>query len=442
MSEKFPLKKRHYSLVEGLFNETQQDLPESGMRRRAIAMGFLEKFLHLPQQPSMTPSADGSLEAIIFTIPDHVLEGTDNPLWKAYKDLFLKLPVYTQLQLMVHEQVAEEVALWLQQNGLEQKAHLHKVPSHYHMYIWAEDAYEVITDKSDGKRYLVQPHSNRRGADSLVSYLTSRALGHTRVTIPLYFEGGNILIGDDFFLMGADYGIDSMLDLKGVLPLQNGVSATETVAKLFKQYFDKERRLIFVGSTLYVPGEEIRKFRKNGIEWTETFHTKNQEGTVQPLFHIDMFITLAGRNSQGQYQLVVGDTRMAAELLGEELMQYSIPDVFDDIAEYLQGLGFVVYRNPLPVTCLDDEEKKTRKWYYATSNNALVEIKSIQDKTIWLPSYGHGSWPELKKTDEANRQLWEELGFRVVMLEDFHPFAENSGSVHCIKKYLQRGNMN
>ncbi|MFT2011257.1 hypothetical protein ACMA1I_21480 [Pontibacter sp. 13R65] len=403
MSEKLPFKKRHYPLVEGLFNETQQDLPESGMRRRAIAMGFLEKFMHLPQQPCMTSSADGALEAILFTIPAYVFEGADNPLWKAYKDLFLKLPTYTQLHLMVHEQVAENLARWLKDNKLEERAHLHLVPDRYQMFIWAEDAYEVITDNQNGKRFLVQPHSNRRGADSFVSYLTAQALELERVTIPVYFEGGNILTGDDFFLMGADYGIDSMLDLHGVLPLENGVSATETVGRLFIKYFDKERKLIFVGSTLYVPGEENRKFRKNGIEWTETFHTKNQEGTVQPLFHIDMFITLAGRNRQGKYQLVVGDTRMAAELLGEELIHYSAPDVFDDIASYLQKQGFEVFRNPLPVTYVDDEEQKARKWFFATANNALVEIKSQDEKTIWLPSYGHGSWPELKKTDKANK---------------------------------------
>jgi hypothetical protein len=35
--------------------------------------------------------------------------------------------------------------------------------------------------------------------------------------------------------------------------------------------------------------------------------------------------------------------------------------------------------------------------------------------------------------------LWEELGFTVHLLGDFNPFAERQGVVHCIKKYVTRG---
>ncbi|ARS34697.1 hypothetical protein [Pontibacter actiniarum] len=68
----------------------------------------------------------------------------------------------------------------------------------------------------------------------------------------------------------------------------------------------------------------------------------------------------------------------------------------------------------------------------------LVEIKNHDEKTVWLPSYGHGNWQELQETDRDNEALWQRLGFNAVMLGDFHPFAESSGSVHCIKKYIRR----
>ena len=58
---------------------------------------------------------------------------------------------------------------------------------------------------------------------------------------------------------------------------------------------------------------------------------------------------------------------------------------------------------------------------------------------MWLPTYGHGGWASLAATDEANRRVWESLGFETTMLADFHPFAENLGAVHCVKKYLARG---
>ena len=113
-------------------------------------------------------------------------------------------------------------------------------------------------------------------------------------------------------------------------------------------------------------------------------------------------------------------------------------EVFDNIDEGLQQLGFSVIRNPLPLVYVDDPSTKERLWYFATANNALVEITDAGDKNVWLPAYGFGNWTSLSETDRANVNVWESLGFKATLLADFHPFAENLGAVHCIKKYLGR----
>lgn len=436
-----PIRTRHYRLIQELSSESRQDLPESGMRRRAIAMTLLQQYSHLPEQPSLVSSADGALEAMVFAVPAYVFRYDDNPLWKVYRDLFLQLPAYTELHLLVPDggDTRENLEGWLSEQGMLDRARFHEVPADIKILVWAEDDYEVVQDRKDGSYHIVQPHSHRRAADDYSGYFLSKSLGINRVKAPLYFEGGNLLIGDDFFLMGADYIVDSMLDLEGVLLPGKGTLATEQLAHLFSRYLDTERKFLVVGSLLYVPQEAEQEFELDGVTWTETLHAKNIEGTVQPLFHIDMFITLAGRGKSGKYQVLVGDTRLAAEVLGEELTNYAMPDVFDDVAAMLERQGFDVIRNPLPLTYIDSPEERHRKWYYATSNNAVVEVKSETEKTVWLPTYGHGNWKYLRKTDEANKQVWEKLGFKVVQLEDFHPFAEKSGALHCIKKYLRRG---
>jgi len=153
-----------------------------------------------------------------------------------------------------------------------------------------------------------------------------------------------------------------------------------------------------------------------------------------------MFLTLAGRTQQGNYQILVGDPRMAAEILNVPLWPHSMAEVYDNIASGLQKLGFDVIRNPLPLVYVDDPSEKTRYWYFATANNALVQIpQSGGQKIVWLPTYGYGEWQSLAATDQKNKEIWEGLGFEVRMLGDFHPFAENLGAVHCIKKYLGRG---
>jgi hypothetical protein len=113
-------------------------------------------------------------------------------------------------------------------------------------------------------------------------------------------------------------------------------------------------------------------------------------------------------------------------------------EVFDNIAEGLLKREFLVTRNPLPLVYVEDSSAKERIWYFATSNNALVQITQSGSKDVWLPCYGFGNWTSLSLTDAENKRIWESLGFQVQMLGDFHPFAENLGAVHCIKKYLAR----
>ncbi len=151
-----------------------------------------------------------------------------------------------------------------------------------------------------------------------------------------------------------------------------------------------------------------------------------------------MFLTLAGRDEAGRYVVLVGDPRMAAQVLDQPLSRHAMAPVFDDIAADLADMGFRVVRNPLPLTYDDDERGRVRKWYFATANNALVQVTKTS-RDVWLPTYGHRKWPELTATDAVNRDIWLSLGFVVHELGDFHPFAVNQGAAHCVKKYLARG---
>ncbi|ARS34696.1 hypothetical protein [Pontibacter actiniarum] len=144
------------------------------------------------------------------------------------------------------------------------------------------------------------------------------------------------------------------------------LSAKKCLSQLYQHHLDKDRTLYLIGTTLQLPAERVSTFSRNGEEWQEVLYLKNREGTVQPIFHIDMFLTLAGRNEEGKYQVLVGDPRMAAKLLGNNSADLATPEAFDDIARLISKLGFEVIRNPLPLTYVDDEEERVRKWYFAT----------------------------------------------------------------------------
>jgi hypothetical protein len=227
------------------------------------------------------------------------------------------------------------------------------------------------------------------------------------------------------------------------------------VKRLFREQFDP-------GRTFHFPGAQPRNRAANSIieidgeRWLETVDAGR--GGRQPIFHIDMFLSLAGRAGGGpgaatsgtKYQLLVGDPGLADRTLGWQPVVHNLQSEFDAVGDQLRRLGFSVRRTPLPYVSVDlrgafsvevdgrqVEVVGERFWYFATSNNCLVQIDGTH-KDVWLPTYGHAPFEELAATDAAHRRTWESLGFTVHQLGDFHLFAMRLGALHCIKKYLAR----
>ncbi|WP_368824605.1 hypothetical protein [Kocuria cellulosilytica] len=437
---------RHYPKVAALRPRTEGDVPEAGQRQLYLARTVMaeaaeaEAARRAPRNPRLVSSTHGEIGRMLLAIPSYAVtdvDGRPNPLAAAYRDLLSKLGPEVDLEVITHESVESDVRAWFEADR-PGDVHVITVADHLHFSVWAEDGYAIVQDEGAGTPAFVEPFSFPRYADALLADIVSNHtdMGHTQA--PLYFQGGNLLIGDDFFLIGADYPANSLGYVYQAIIPAPGESPPATVRRLYSEYLDKSRVMHYVGSTVPVPAQAVRPITVDGAEWQEIVHFGNKAGTVQPLFHIDMFITLAGRGADGRYRLLVGDPRMAAQILDVPLWPGAMQEVFDNIALHLETLGFDVHRNPLPLTHVDDPADRLRTWYFATGNNALTQIGSDGTKRVWLPTYGHGAWSDLARTDEANRDVWQSLGFEVTMLGDFHPFAENLGAVHCIKKYLDR----
>ena len=434
---------RHYPKISGLARRTEADVSQEFLQSRPFASRFLVDMMDAkPASPKLVSSIHGPIGRLLLTVPQYAAAPPspeeDNPLAAVYKDLLQKMPPAMDLLVATHESVKDEVASWVSAAGLDNNVTIVAIADHLHFSVWAEDGYVIATDEDTGKTYFVEPYEFPRYADALIADFVSNNSDLFSTQAPLYFQGGNLLIGDDFFMIGADYPANSLRYLDRVIISTPGEEPQETIRRLYREYLDTSRNLIYVGSTVPVPSEEASYFTKDGERWEEHKYLGNRPSTTQPLFHIDMFITLAGRNSQGEYQVLVGDPRMAAEILGMPLQPHSMAEIYDNVARGLNRIGFDVIRNPLPLVYVDDPEDRQRIWYFATANNALLHTTESGQNTVWLPSYGHGNWRSLAATDKRNREIWEQLGFEVRMLGDFHPFAENLGAVHCIKKYLKR----
>lgn len=423
---------------------------------------FDTKALKKLEQPFLVSSAHGRISKILMTLPWWVFLEKDEVSeseWISLKttadslqSVWRLLPNVTKFIIMVNEKAyydeqfsynpPERLRVWLQNNRIIDRTKIIVVPTEMSFTIWAEDAYAACVDLLDSETYLVEPASFRRGDDALIADTLENSGTLERSLAKLYFQGGNILIADNFWLIGMDYPNNSLK--YGYIKPGYGESPIQAVARAYGIALDHKRRFLTIGSRLPVPTESQTEYLSNGKKWVEIKYAGNYAGTVQPLFHIDMFITLAGRDPSGHYIVMVGDPQLAANLLNEGIREHAMYRIFHDFANQLKNLGLHVVRTPLPLTYDDVSNPQDfpgfdmlRMWYFATSNNALVQINH-DVKEVWLPTYGHRKWKELTVTDEANKQIWERHGFKVHQLGDFHPFAVNLGAAHCIKKYIAR----
>ncbi|MEM9819490.1 MAG: hypothetical protein AAF985_00400 [Bacteroidota bacterium] len=312
----------------------------------------------------------------------------------------------------------------------------------------------------------------------------------------LVFKGGNVLFVGDAALVGYDTLIETYLKshLQQIKWIRKPNSSEEVndkrqkqLSKLFKGYEEKfktdfskivglaEEKIHLIGSidTLLEATTLDKDFLRINNEEFTWLGPLNGLFSGQAIYHIDLFISAAGRDEiSNNYRLVVGDPIHPGD---QYLPAFNFTkQALDQIAEELVGLGFSVYRIPLPLTYIDrrviDQQgnivprKYRRKWFFASYNNALVQYTSEpQERFVWMPAYGSdfsneylkrtngssptgniadvqecGDWSYLKKYDDESQALWESLGFKVERLTNYIPFAELRGAVRCFSKVLSR----
>lgn len=419
--------------------------------------------------PSLVSSHAGSIDRILFCFPNRMVD--DPTLVAGYKSVISALRVGTRFIVVHSDGGRASVEGWFAEAGHPpENVELVPMPDFVQMTDWAEDAYVSLKDASDGSGYLVEPWTFLRSGDALIADAVEEHTDIAASSAPLVFQGGNCLIGDDFWMLGTDYFADTVMLLRGERPpvsIPSGRDELEFARSLHSTYVDAERELILVGTARPIPLREWVGEHSNGTYFLH--RAADGAGTYQPIFHIDMFVTLIGRNETGAFEVLVGDPRLADEQLTTR-SPFALPEVYDTIARDFEARGFAVSRNPLvhratagdtvsfgelrqlgaePLMLALDELAKAgatadtpvelRNWHHITWNNCLVENSGDVGKHVYLPTFGHGDNAALAPLDEHMQSLWRDRGFEVHALADFNGFAERQGVVHCIKKYVTRG---
>lgn len=388
--------------------------------------------------------AHGRIECLLLTIPSWALRYQDQVEIRgtadAYRSVLGSFQYHVRFLLVTHREGEALLEEWLREFDLTARTQVVTVPDRTKLSVWAQDSFLVCSDGT-GETWVLEPDMPEHPGESLVAASVAEAMGWKRAKVHRSLQSGNILVGDDFWLLGADSAWDATRSKKHARAADTATLETDGV---IQQIHDPSKRVHIVGSGVPVPGSEeelqLRATHVNGNPWREAVFRGNRLHTAQPLFHIDSFITPAGRGEDGRYRVLVGDPAIAAEVLGCDLPDHAMRAAFDDCAARLEGAGFAVLRNPLPLVYADNHITKVRHWYFASSNNAIVEIDGTR-RSVWLPTYGHGRWKALEATDRRNEEIWREMGFETSLLGDFHPFISNLGALRCMTKCLVRSRL-
>jgi hypothetical protein len=459
-----------------IHRRTEYDLSDQRLNLRRRPTRFPTAAIRIPglQDPSLISSFSGSIDRILFCFPAWAPQ--DPALAPAYQSVISALRKGTKFIVAHHESALPAVQAWFDAAGhAADDVTFVGLPDYVNLTDWAEDAYVALTDMADGSVYLVEPWEFRRAGDALIADAVEERCDVRATQAPLIFQGGNCLIGDRFWYLGKDYFADTIALLTGSRPpvqVPDGTPVETFAEDLFRKHVDARRQLTLIGINKALSIREYIGRREGNAYYLDI--PANGVGSYQPIFHIDMFITLVGPNPQGIFEVLVGSPAEADKLLGTK-SPYALNEVYDAIAADLTNRGVSVRRNPLvhrstivnqvslkqlkdltstpgyePLVPAVQEldaagasaatRVQVRDYYHITWNNCLVENSATFGKHVYLPTFGHGPNQDLRQIDCAMTALWEQLGFTVHALGDFDAFARRQGVVHCIKKYVGRGN--
>ena len=425
-------------------------------------------------KPKLISTYQGEIRRLLFSFPDYAVANSE--LSDAYRSLLRELRPGTRFVVThnaVHRTTLEG---WFTSAGHSADAITWvQMPEFALFTVWAEDAYVGLVDEEDGTAYLMEPWEFRRAGDSLIADAVEEYTGDIRASqSPLIFQGGNCLVGENHWFLGRDYFIDS-IELLGrnrtPISAPEGQTQSDFLREVFAQYLDASRELVLLGSSLAIDMRDLISAKADGRYFLDV--TRGGTGTFQPIFHIDMLMTLVGSDGDN-FHVMVADPTIADDMLGTT-SPYSLAGAYNLIARQLEDAGLSIIRNPIvhwptegrtltlsdlreisaepPVdevlqAAIDDlagpgandsSDVTVRDWHHITWNNCLVENSRTVGKHVYLPTFGHGTKSALQAVDDHMKSMWEGLGFQAHMLGDFNPFAERLGVVHCIKKYLERG---
>ncbi len=311
-----------------------------------------------------------------------------------------------------------------------------ELPSETGISIWPQDPFVVVSNQQETR--LITPCTFEREDDRIMPIALGKALDIEVISSDLYFEGGNIVTGEDAVFIGVDtIAMNAQLHQEERAEIKSRfeklLGRPVVVVGQAEQTINHIDLIVtpLSGNRVAIADSRLganlaRQSMQNAPEEVSGFEKQCE----------NMFF---GREDITELSDLSGDSILRPVIVGQTAnairSSLAVADELDAIANQLSQAGYSVVRIPALVPDLslhlNEAGKEKPNYPFVTYNNVLVENKNGRP-VVYLPQYG---FPVL---DAAGAQGWKRLGFDVKRIAGFSTSAMYGGSLRCCTKVLLR----
>ncbi|MDJ0628369.1 MAG: hypothetical protein QNJ44_08935 [Rhodobacter sp.] len=362
---------------------------------------------------------------LIFTAPDWIWPGSGaEPMDPAFAEsyrmfvarLLRHLPVSVDCTVVTHKGAADAMRNWLEAHSGGRASRVVAVEDTLRFTVWASDI--LVFAEEDGAPVVLSPCEFPRSGDALLAGRIAGALGLRNVRSDLFFQGGNLIACRRGLLVGAD----DITALANVRPRESRASIAGRYAQT----------LGYPASTtdLGVEGQDFgerRRAHETRPDWTRRHYPGNPENSMQPVYHIDLCVTVLGGA-----RLAVGDVKLAGKYVDVAPVDTVIAEGLDAVADQLSGAGYDITRVPLAFLPIERPDMRQVTTFAAPSLNVVADFGS---RTVFVPMAADlAPFEGLSELDAVHLALWRDAGFAPVPVDGLAPVFRRLGGPRCLVK--------
>jgi hypothetical protein len=350
---------------------------------------------------TLLPDCGGHIRTLAAALHPEMFRSDHRPFDREYAAMRRALAGFMErlapgmrLILFTEERAARAADRWLARIASPANIDLRPLPDDVMSSasdMWFQDPVIV----AECGRTFLRPmnHAARGHADWLAA-----ALGGEARTAQVGLDGGNLLVGPDFMLVGAD-----------------------DVQRSAEPALGGSRR----------PAEGLARLAALDLR---PLHAVGDSAGGQPLFHIDLFLSVTGLAAGGRPLLVLAEPQAVFRRHAGETAV--LAGWLDDAEARLSDAGFAIRRLPVPLA----PTRYGRKTRLRASLNGLIENDpraGCAHPIVWVPGFADLE-PELQDFDIAATEFWRSLGFEPRLCPGWSAAAHVHGALRCAVKVVER----